>query len=205
MGFIPQITCRHCGKKFSGIYGRCPHCGTRRVKQTSRTPATTNSVQQGTAANERANYNARWQMIFGAILVVAVVVAVIVLITSSLDPSAKEPEPTPPETTPIITTPPPTDPPETPDPTPYVTSIVIVTNYNHQPISEFTQRIEWAPTDLDADIYPTETIAEVTWRSSDESIVTVDEDGVVTAVGSGWAEVIAECGAVAVKCRVYVP
>ena len=28
MGFIPQITCRHCGKKFSGIYNRCPHCGT---------------------------------------------------------------------------------------------------------------------------------------------------------------------------------
>ena len=44
MSFIPEITCRSCGKKFSALRGRCPHCGTRHVKQTMRTtPATATS------------------------------------------------------------------------------------------------------------------------------------------------------------------
>ena len=205
MSFIPQVSCRNCGTTFSGIHSRCPYCGTRRVKQTGRTAATTASVRPGTAANSRANSNTRWQFMFGCILLVAVIVAVIVLITANLEPSSKQPVETPPPTTPTVTTPPPTTAQPTPEPTPYVTSITIKSKYNNQPISEFTQRIEWAPTDLDADVYPTETIAEVTWRSTNEDVCTVDADGLVTAVGSGWAEVIAECGAVSVSCNVHVP
>ena len=29
MGFIPEITCRRCGNKYSAIRGRCPSCGAR--------------------------------------------------------------------------------------------------------------------------------------------------------------------------------
>ena len=88
MGFIPQITCRHCGKKFSGIHNRCPHCGTRRVKQSTRTPSTSASVKQGTSANARAVTNTKWQFIFGCVLVVAVLVAVIVLINAGIQGGA---------------------------------------------------------------------------------------------------------------------
>lgn len=84
MGFIPQILCRHCGNKYLGIYNRCPHCGTRRVKQSGRAAATTTAASKGSAANARLNINAQWQFIFGCVLVVAVIAAVIILITASL-------------------------------------------------------------------------------------------------------------------------
>ena len=38
MSFIPRVTCRRCGRQFSGIRGRCPYCGTRRVRQSDRVP-----------------------------------------------------------------------------------------------------------------------------------------------------------------------
>lgn len=203
MGFIPEITCRHCGKKFSAIHNRCPNCGTRRVKQTSRTTPTTASVKPGTAAAARMNANTKWQFIFGCILVAAVILAVIILITSSLGPA--KPVETP-EPSVEVTTPPPTPTPtEPPTPTIPVTSVAIT--FLGSPVTEFTQRIEWAPIDLNADVYPTDALATATieWRSSNEDVATVDADGVVTAVGPGSCEIIAECGGVATKCNVLVP
>ena len=86
-----------------------------------------------------------------------------------------------------------------------VTSISIT--FLGSPLKEFTQRIGADPIQLKADVYPVEavTTAKLKWRSSDESIITVDETGLVTAVGPGWAEVIAECGGVAASCKVWVP
>ena len=84
MGFIPQITCRHCGEQYMGIFNRCPHCGTRRVKASGRAAGTTTAASKGSAANARLNINTQWQFIFGCVLVVAVIVAVIILITTSL-------------------------------------------------------------------------------------------------------------------------
>ena len=208
MGFIPQITCRHCGKKFSAIHSRCPNCGTRHVKQTSRSTPTTDSVKPGTAASARADSNTRWQFIFGCILVAAVIVAVIVLISASLSP--KEPE-KPVETPPVIevTTPPPTTPPptDTPEPTVGVTSVTIVTSYDGRQATEFTLRSAWGPIQLRADVYPTEalTTATVEWRSSNDEVCTVDDTGLVTAVGSGRCEIIAECGGIGARCVVLVP
>ena len=98
MSFIPQITCRHCGKKYSAIHSRCPSCGARRVKQSSRSASSTASVRPGSAANARAASNAKWQFIFGCVLTVAFIIAVIILINASLGTSGK-----PAETTPIPT------------------------------------------------------------------------------------------------------
>ena len=206
MGFIPQITCRHCGKSYSALHSRCPHCGTRHVKQSARSTPSTPQMRSGSAAAVRADANTRWQFIFGCILVAAVIIAVIVLITASLGP--KEPS-TPVETVaPVeVTTPPPTpSPTPTPEPTIPVTSITIT--FLNSPVGEsFTQRIEWAPIQLGADVYPTEALekAKVSWRSSDKEICTVDETGLVTAVGSGRCEIIVECGGVAAHVNVLVP
>ena len=51
-----------------------------------------------------------------------------------------------------------------------------------------------------------EPIAEpdVTWTSSDESVATVDEDGLVEAVGDGMAEITAESGDVSDKVSITV-
>lgn len=84
MGFIPQITCRHCGNQYMGIFNRCPHCGTRRVRPSGRAAGSTTAASKGSAANARLNINTQWQFILGCVLVVAVIVAVIILVTASL-------------------------------------------------------------------------------------------------------------------------
>ena len=217
MGFIPEITCRHCGKKFSAIHRRCPHCGAQRVKNSGKLPpkvaanADTGTVQRekktsGVAASLFRS-NTKWQFMFGCILIVLVIVAVIVLISASLGKNAKEPIETPPIPSAEVTTPPPTTPPPTPSPEPTVPVTSIGLTFLGSPIKEFTQRIGSADIQLKAEIYPVEAVAtaKVEWRSSDDSIVKVDQTGLCTAVGSGWAEIIAECGGVAASCKVWVP
>ena len=214
MGFIPEITCRRCGKKYSAIHSRCPECGAPRKPKAEPKPAADAETPANEAAPRRSgskktaplfNSNTKWQFIFGCVLVVLVIVAVIILISASLGPATKPvetPEPT------VEVTPPPTPtptPPPTPEPTIPVTSISIT--FLGSPLKEFTQRISADPLQLKAEIYPVEavTTAKLKWRSSDESIVTVDETGLVTAVGPGWAEIVAECGGVAASCKVWVP
>lgn len=202
MGFIPTITCRKCGRHYSGIRSRCPNCGTKRVKQSSRTASTTDSARPGTSANSRAALNTRWQMIFSLILLIAVIAAVIVLISASLDgkndpdaditPTSDIVEPTP-TATPIPT--------PSPSPTPTITSITI--SFLAETKTEFAMNIgDMVP--LTATAYPLDVNAEITWSSTDESICLVDQDGVVTGVGSGWASVIAESGGVSAECKVWV-
>ncbi len=83
MSVIPKITCRRCGREYSGLRSRCPYCGTGRSKSAERIPLRTSSENAGTPAAEHAAVNTKWQMLFGGILLLAVVAAVIVLITVS--------------------------------------------------------------------------------------------------------------------------
>ena len=132
MSVIPKITCRRCGREYSGLRSRCPYCGTGRSKSAERIPLRTSSENAGTPAAEHAAVNTKWQMLFGGILLLAVVAAVIVLITVSLNASQNTPsaaEPTPPATVssaaPVATPTPTPEPTPTPTPTPSVTSITI--------------------------------------------------------------------------------
>ena len=215
MGFIPEITCRRCGNKYSAIHSRCPSCGAPRKQTPERAPAPERTEQPAAAPAQRRsrsaktlplfNSNTKWQFIFGCILIVLVIVAVIILISASLGPASKPvetPEPT------VEVTPPPTPTPTpTPPPTPTIPVTSVSITFLGSPLKEFTQRIGADPLQLKADVYPVEavTTAKLEWRSSDEKIITVDETGLVTAVGPGWAEVIAECGGVAASCKVWVP
>ncbi len=214
MGFIPEITCRRCGKKYSAIHSRCPGCGAPRKPKAEPTPAPDAETPAREAAPRRSgsgktaplfNSNTKWQFIFGCVLVVLVIVAVIILVSASLGPVAKPVEP--PEPTVEVTPPPTPTPTPPPPPTPTIPVSSVSITFLGSPLKEFTQRIDADPLQLKADVYPVEavTTAKLTWRSSDESIITVDETGLVTAVGPGWAEVIAECGGVAASCKVWVP
>lgn len=207
MGFVPEITCRHCGAKYSALHQRCPQCGTRRVKRSSRTPATSASVREGTAAAARAGSNTQFQFIFGIVLIVAVIVAVIVLISAGINAPSDIPDRTTPSmdipTTPQIAATPTITLPPTPSPTPAVSSIAVTFLNNPLTAGEFSCYIGDV-TDLDATVYPMELGAVAEWMSTDESICTVDADGKVTAVGSGVAKVIASCGAVSVEIIVRV-
>ena len=219
MSVVPQVACRQCGTKFSVLRGRCPKCGAQYVKQSARPARPAGGTGSAAGASARSSGSAggetpqsaalaKWQLIFGAILVVAVIAAVIVLVSASLN--AKEPEKVV-ETPEIVeTTPPPTTPPPTPTPTPTiaVTSLTIQTAFNGQTAPDsFTQRTSWSPVQLKAVVYPTEALndAKVIWHSSDEAVCTVDETGLVTAVGPGSCEIVAECGGVAQSVNVLVP
>ncbi|MCL1827891.1 MAG: hypothetical protein FWG32_00185 [Oscillospiraceae bacterium] len=143
--------------------------------------------------------NAKWQAIFGVVLLVAVIAAVIALITIGLS-GEEEPAPTP--TVEITPPPPPTPTPTPPTPTPPEVSAIQI-NYGNEQRTEFAMSIG-NKIPLNATIYPLDLEATANWSSTDEDICTIDKDGVVTAVGSGWGMVIAECGGVEAKCHVLV-
>ena len=211
MGFIPQITCRRCGTKFSSLRRRCPSCGTRRVQQSTRSPGTTPSAVRGTAASTKVMENRKWQLIFGAILVVAIIIAVIVMISVSLPnanapttPSvADRPEDTPPAATPTPTATPEPSPSPTPEATPTVTALNIT--YGGGTLTEFVLRLSTEKTiQLGASVTPVTVAADsIEWTSDDASIVSVS-NGLVTAVGVGTTTIHATLYGVTADCTVYV-
>lgn len=221
MGFIPEITCRHCGKKFSAVHRRCPHCGAQRNNHTNMPiPKTAANADTGSTAAKRKrsglslpnaaelfHSNTQWQFLFGCILIVLVIVAVIVLVSASLGKGTQKPVETPPLPSVEVTTPPPSTPSPTPTPEPTVPITSIGISFLGSPIEEFTQRIGSSDIQLKAEVYPVEAMAtaKIKWRSTDEAVATVDDTGLVTAVGPGWAEIIAECGGLAKSCKVWVP
>lgn len=203
MALIPKNTCRKCNSQYSGLKNRCPYCGARRTVTSTRAARPTSSTVQGSHSRARAEANTKWQIIFGGVLLVAVVVSVIILITVSLKNRAEQaPEATPElpstEITPFTMTAPPTEPPVE---TPTVTSITI--KFLDDERKEFAmdpgQEIQ-----LTAQPYPLDVEAEVIWKSTNESILTVDSTGKVTGVSSGMASVTATCGAATAECNVWV-
>lgn len=208
MSVIPKITCRRCGREYSGLRSRCPYCGTSRKKSAERIPLRTSSENAGTPAAEHAAVNTKWQLLFGGILLIAVVAAVIVLITVSLNAeknSSAAVDPTPPATVSSaapVTTPTPTQTPTpTPTPTPSVTSVTIT--FLGSKRTEFAAKVG-DEVQLSATVYPTGTDQTVTWSSKDESVAKVSDKGVVTGVGKGTTTITAECGGVKADCTVYI-
>ena len=200
MSVIPKITCRRCGREYSGLRSRCPYCGTSRKKSAERIPLRTSSENAGTPAAEHAAVNTKWQLLFGGILLIAVVAAVIVLITVSLNAeknSSAAVDPTPPATVssaaPVST--------PTPTPTPSVTSVTIT--FLGSKRTEFAAKVG-DEVQLSATVYPTGTDQTVTWSSKDESVAKVSDKGVVTGVGKGTTTITAECGGVKADCTVYI-
>jgi uncharacterized protein YjdB len=87
-----------------------------------------------------------------------------------------------------------------------VSSITICAPYDHsKPLTDVTFRVG-EPFTFAADVFPVEAQAEakITWRSTDETVATIDKDGTMNAIGAGTCDIIAECGGVAQKCIVRV-
>ncbi len=185
MSLIPEVKCRRCGENFSVLRSRCPNCGTRRVSQSSRTPAPTPGTVKGTAAYERAETNTRWQLIFGLILIVAVILAVIVMVSTSVNgldsQSGKSTSKTPTAPTPaaVVSAAPTvmTPPTPTPTPTPTVEGINIQC-FGTDVKDEFTMHLSSDNVvTLQATVLPIETFTKdntrITWSSGDSSLIQV--------------------------------
>lgn len=204
MGIIPTITCRRCNRKYSGLRGRCPYCGTTKTEGSSRAPMSTDAATAGTPQRKEYQTSAKWQLIFIAVVLVAVIVSVIVLISVSIgDASVSRESPSPSPSEMVSPSPSPTPTP-TPTPTPVpITSMEIYFFSEAKP--EFAMRIGEAPVPLRAVWYPTD-VADVTvqWSSSNEEVASVTQDGLVSAVGAGNAIITAKVGEVEAKSTVYV-
>lgn len=201
MGLFKTIICPKCGKEYSAFKSGCPHCGARKQTPSTRTAATTDSARSGTVSSQRAAENERYQLVFGLCLVAAVIVAVIILIVTTVNGNY-ETYPTPTPSAAVSAAPTPSvAPTQTPAPTPAVESVTIT--FLNEAKTEFSMKTG-NTIDLDASIYPVEIEGPIEWSSADESIVTVSEDGVVTAVASGSTRIICRCYGAAAECKVLV-
>ena len=205
MGFIPETTCRRCGQKYSGLRNRCPNCGTLRQNQPNRVPNTTASATPNTAASRRAGTDIRWQLIFGGgkdsgsgtgsrPSVTNNPGSQIVYSAADLPTPSPSPDPTPEAS-----------------PTPVIESMAIAfLNNNVRDHSLTLTNAGELVIDLDLNVFPNSDELTVTWRSSNEKILTVDDRGIVTVVGASpnitvHAVIIAECGGLQDYVTIYVP
>jgi len=209
MGLIKKTICPKCGKEYSVLKADCPYCGARKSSPSDRTPGSSDSVRQGTSANMRAGANARWQLIFGLCLLAAVIIGVIILVASTLhgdyDQTVK--------TTPAeVVSAAPSDnvdvsaaPEDTPTPSvsPTVESMTFTFLGQKLKGQEFATNVG-ETTQLKVTVYPTTVQGTLDWSSSDESIATVDQNGMVTAVGKGWAKITVTCYGKSADCKVWV-
>lgn len=87
----------------------------------------------------------------------------------------------------------------TPAPLPMITELIIT--YQEHEMLDFTEQVG-GEVQLDAYIYPAEAEAEVFWSSSNESVATVREDGLVTITGPGICTVSVIAGDMRAECVV---
>lgn len=167
------------------------------------------SAVKGSDAAYRAREARSWQTLVGGILIIAVIVAMIAVIsvgmksrvddgTVTIEGQANIPD-VDVETTPVpVPTPSPSP---SPTPAPTVTSVQIT--YMGVDKEDF-QEPAGSQVQLEANWYPATVEATVVWSSSDDSIATVDENGLVTVVSSsGTCEIYATVGGVSDTCVVY--
>ena len=202
MAFFNEVKCGRCDRKYSSIRSRCPYCGARKNRDGKDSPSGKDSQ------------NKRLQGIIGVIVLIIIILAVIILVSTSL--KNREPEGTdvpespggvvsvdggnsaPPSEEPTDEPPPtfvPTEPPATP--APVVNSITL----NR---ADFTLFRIGETFQITATLSPAGTAAEVIWISEDDNVVTVDQDGLVTAVDRGDTIVSATAGGITEECIVRV-
>lgn len=162
-----------------------------------RTVPEADTTVRGSDAARRQAENVNWQMLIGGILLVCIIVAVIAIVSTNVKSHIDETVPGSAAVAPdgaVAPTAIPTPtaaPTPSPTPPPVVTSLTIT--YGTSTIDDFTEPVG-SSVDLDATPYPLGLDVTITWSSTDESVATVDQDGVVTIVGEGYCEIIAEAG-----------
>ncbi|MBR4743521.1 MAG: hypothetical protein IK082_04935, partial [Oscillospiraceae bacterium] len=75
MAFVSDVKCGKCDRRYSGLRGRCPYCGTRRGKN-------------GKHANQGGNTTGK--LIVGLILILLLIAAVVFLIITGGDTFGKK-------------------------------------------------------------------------------------------------------------------
>ena len=214
MSLIPNTVCRRCHREYPSFRGRCPYCGTKKPREVKTALPESDSAVRGTEAARQAAESMNWQLLIGGILLVCVIAATIAIVSINLSSRVEETVTAvqaeaqlaqiAAETT-AVPAPTPTPTPS-PTPTPTVTSLAIYEQGGGQVDGPERGFMESAGTQVQlvAQAYPLMDV-EVTWSSTDESVATVSETGLVTVLGGyGTAcEIIASVGAVEARCPVW--
>lgn len=199
MALFKDVKCGRCDKHYSSIHSKCPYCGAKKNRD----------GKTASGAN-----NTRWQVIVGLVVLILIIVAVVVLLAMSL--KDRDPEPghtskpassaSPSSGISTVTANPsasPAAPSSTPKPTPEPTPEPLVNSIvlNRE---DFTLPNPGDTFQMVATISPAQSSAKIVWISEDTDVVTVDENGLVTAVNHGNTKISATAGGVTKECIVRV-
>ncbi|MCC8356370.1 MAG: Ig-like domain-containing protein [Oscillospiraceae bacterium] len=207
MSVIPTTTCRRCHRPYSSLKSRCPYCGTRKEKNVRRATPEADSSVRGTGAAHRAAENVNWQMTIGGVLLVLIILVTIVMVSSTVKQyvptvdSADDGGETVGEVTDAAITPVPT---ASPEPTPTATPVTITSMaiyYNNTAYTDVAFLVG-SVVQFTCVIYPANVDVEVTWSSSDESVVSIDENGLATINSTGDITITAEAAGQTTECIV---
>jgi hypothetical protein len=201
MAILPEVKCKVCDRRYSGIHSRCPYCGARRG-----------------ARGKRADGDdyVKGKVMVGILILSALIVAVAALLFTTLpddegseppDSSINSPDTNMPDdndvnTVPGVTsipTPSPTPTP-TPTPTPPVVESVQIVAYG-QVKTDFTLKAGEI-VKCKARTVPADTEFTPVWESSDESVFVVTQSGDVSWTGEGLATLTLTVGDIKATCVV---
>ncbi|HPE16483.1 MAG TPA: Ig-like domain-containing protein [Oscillospiraceae bacterium] len=219
---MKTIKCPNCGEEYSTIYKRCPFCEER--------PTPRGGKPSGRGGGKRVATNTRgggygkrpgrenFMRVFGLLLSVVLIVAAICIVVSvvralfngeigpaasdepitSVEPSAlpsEEPSALPSEEP--SAEPPTVEPSAEPSTSPSADVTVTSLSLDKEDFTLTKIGDTWT---IKATVVPAGTA--VTWSSDNESAVTVDQNGKVTVVGSGVANITASAGGKSAVCIV---
>lgn len=205
-----QIICDICGCEYEETSERCPICGYPR-QGSEKTAVAAGTVERDkvkggrfSSRNVRKRKKAERKAAAAdqdrsnkpLLIVIALLVVAIILVSLYIclrlpwwaeDPFGKKRTQNKPTTTAAVDT--------TAEPTVPCAGILI--DETVIALDEAGQSVK-----LELKIMPEDTTDELTFISSDEDVVQVSEDGILTAVGSGQAQITVTCGAVEKTCSV---
>ena len=210
MNFLPNTTCRRCHRQYPSFRRSCPYCGTKKVKEVRSAVPETDSAVSGTRAAKAASEAVNWQMLIGGVLLLVVTIVTITVVSVNVRRDVndqqlmEQQQALLDQTTPL---PPPTPTPSpTPSAPPQITQLQITWplrpgfDYNGNGFNGSVGETY----DFDVTWFPREVLAEPEWTSSDESIATVDSDGVIKLVGAGECTIYVQVNEKQGVCPVYV-
>lgn len=212
MSLVPEVKCPRCDRKFSGLRGRCPYCGTRRRSKGKRVSASDNSF---------------WKLLISAVLLLVLIIAVVVLIVSALgDNNAEQEDDTKDKYTAddgvqsVIGDEEDEEEPDTPDdpvtqePEPVVPTVDAVrlepswggelTKYNGDGYHYDVTMKAGDKLTLVCKILPEDCEETPIWETDNDSVIIVMQSGEITAVGKGSATLSVTVGNITIKALVRV-
>lgn len=210
MSLIPNTVCQRCHRKYPAVRSSCPYCGTKKAQTVRRSVPESDSAVRGTDAARRSRENVNFQMLISGILLVCIIAAVTTIVSVNMSSRVDSPsrirgdvaDNTLPDTTPVPSSTP--EPSPTPEPTPPVTKLEL---YYQDSLRDQFAAPHGAEVQLECRPYPLNNEVEIQWYSTDESVATVDQTGLVTMTGEVYdsCDIAAKApNGVEVKCKVFV-